>query len=84
MLKWNKNTRVEDKEKTAVIIALNEIDCDLNEEEIQSWIDTGAITLNTCRNGKDAVWILTENREACVYVNDLSFLSEKEIEKQLQ
>lgn len=84
MLKWNKNTRIEDKEKTAIIAALNEIDYDLNEEEIQSWIDTGAITLNTCRNGKDAVWILAENREACVYVNDLSFLSEKEIEEQLQ
>lgn len=84
MLKWNENTRVKDKEKTAVIAALNEINYDLNEEEIQSWIDTGAITLNTCRNGKDAVWVLTENREACIYVNGLSFLDEKEIEEQLQ
>lgn len=84
MLVWNENTKVEDKEKKAIIEALNEINYELDEESIQSWINDDTITLNTCRNGRDVIWILTENKEVCVYIDDLSFLSEKEIEEQLQ
>ncbi len=84
MLVWNENTKVEDKEKKAIIEALNEINYELDEENIQSWINDDTITLNTCRNGRDVIWILTENKEVCVYIDDLSFLSEKEIEEQLQ
>lgn len=84
MLVWNENTKVEDMEKKAIIEALNEINYELDEENIQSWINDDTITLNTCRNGRDVIWILTENKEVCVYIDDLSFLSEKEIEEQLQ
>lgn len=84
MLVWNENTKVEDREKKAIIEALNEINYELDEENIQSWINDDTITLNTCRNGRDVIWILTENKEVCVYIDDLSFLSEKEIEEQLQ
>lgn len=84
MLVWNENTKVEDKENKAIIEALNEINYELDEESIQSWINDDTITLNTCRNGRDVIWILTENKEVCVYIDDLSFLSEKEIEEQLQ
>lgn len=84
MLVWNENIKVEDREKKAIIEALNEINYELDEENIQSWINDDTITLNTCRNGRDVIWILTENKEVCVYIDDLSFLSEKEIEEQLQ
>nr|DAE89585.1 MAG TPA: hypothetical protein [Bacteriophage sp.] len=84
MLVWNENTKVEDREKKAIIEALNEINYELDEENIQSWINDDTITLNTCRNGRDVIWILTENKEVCVYIDDLSFLNEKEIEEQLQ
>lgn len=84
MLVWNENTKVEDKENKAIIEALNEINYELDEESIQSWINDDTITLNTCRNGRDVIWIITENKEVCVYIDDLSFLSEKEIEEQLQ
>ena len=79
MLVWNENTKVEDREKKAIIEALNEINYELDEENIQSWIND-----DTCRNGRDVIWILTENKEVCVYIDDLSFLNEKEIEEQLQ
>ena len=84
MLVWNENTKVEDREKKAIIEALNEINYELDEENIQLWINDDTITLNTCRNGRDVIWILTENKEVCVYIDDLSFLNEKEIEEQLQ
>ena len=84
MLVWNENTKVEDKENKAIIEALNEINYELDEESIQSWINDDTITLNTCRNGRDVIWILTENKEVRVHIDDLSFLSEKEIEEQLQ
>lgn len=84
MLVWNENTKVEDREKKAIIEALNEINYELDEENIQSWINDDTITLNTCRNGRDVIWILTENKEVCVYIDDLSFLNDKEIEEQLQ
>lgn len=84
MLVWNENTKVEDREKKAIIEALNEINYELDEENIQSWINDDTITLNTCRNGRDVIWILTENKGVCVYIDDLSFLNEKEIEEQLQ
>ena len=84
MLVWNENTKVEVREKKAIIEALNEINYELDEENIQSWINDDTITLNTCRNGRDVIWILTENKEVCVYIDDLSFLNEKEIEEQLQ
>lgn len=83
MLVWNENTKVEDNEKKAIIEALNEINYELDEDDIQLWINDDTITLNTCRNGRDVIWILTENKEACIYIDDLSFLSEKEIEEQL-
>lgn len=45
---------------------------------------TTLISLNTCRNGRDVVWILLEdNREACVYVDNLKKLTNEEIKNQL-
>lgn len=83
MLVWSKNTKVKDEEKEAIVTALSEINYELDNNDIQQWINDDTITLNTCRNGKDVVWIITENKEVCVYVDDLSVLDEKEIEEQL-
>ena len=83
MLVWSKNTKVKDEEKEAIVTALSEINYELDNNDIQQWINDDTITLNTCRNGKDVVWIITENKEVCVYVDDLSVLDKKEIEEQL-
>ena len=83
MLVWSENTKVKDEERKAIVTALSEINYELDNNDIQQWINDDTITLNTCRNGKDVVWIITENKEVCVYVDDLSVLDEKEIEEQL-
>lgn len=83
MLVWSENTKVKDEEREAIVTALSEINYELDNNDIQQWINDDTITLNTCRNGKDVVWIITENKEVCVYVDDLSVLDEKEIEEQL-
>jgi len=84
MLVWSKNEKVKNNEREAINEALSQIDYSLvDEEEIQRWIDDNTITLNKCRNGREVVWIMTENKEACVYVDDLSSLDDDEIEEQL-
>ena len=83
MLVWSKNTKVKDEEREAIVTALSEINYELDNNDIQQWINDDTITLNTCRNGKDVVWIITENKEVCVYIDDLSVLDEKEIKEQL-
>lgn len=83
MLVWSENTKVKDEEREAVIAALSEINYELDNNNIQQWINDDTITLNTCRNGREVIWIITENKEVCVYVDNLSVLDEKEIKEQL-
>lgn len=74
------------KEVAAIKEALCEINYDKvanDEEQTQAWLDDDTITINTCRNGRDAVWIVTENDEVAVYIDTLDTLSQKEIEEQL-
>ena len=54
-----------------------------NDEDIQRWIDDSIITLNGCRNGRECVWIITDNYECAVYVDSLKEMANAEIEKQL-
>ena len=61
MLVWIENTKVKDEERKAIVTALSEINYELDNNDIQQWINDDTITLNTCRNGKDVVWIITEN-----------------------
>lgn len=74
------------KEVAAIKEALCEINYDKvanDEEQTQAWLDDDTITINTCRNGRDAVWIVTESDEVAVYIDTLDTLSQKKIEEQL-
>lgn len=83
-MKWYENREVTNQERAAIDEALKFFDCNLNDEDIKKWIDDDTISLSTCRNGRDVVWILLEeNREACVYVDNLEKLTNKEIKDQL-
>ena len=43
--------------------------------------DDDTITINTCRNGSNAVWIVTESDEVAVYIDTLNTLSPEEIKE---
>lgn len=83
-MKWYEGREVTSKEREAIDEALSFFNCNLSGDDIQRWIDDDTISLNTCRNGRDAVWILLEeSREACVYVDSLKKLTNEEIKEQL-
>lgn len=83
-MKWYEGREVTSKEREAIDEALSLFNCDLSDDDIQRWIDDDTISLNTCRNGRDVVWILLEdNNEVCVYVNNLKKLTNEEIKNQL-
>lgn len=83
-MEWYADREVTSKEREAIVEALSLFNCNLSDDDIQRWIDDDTISLNTCRNGCDVVWILLEdNREACVYVDNLKRLTNEEIKNQL-
>lgn len=83
-MKWYEGREVTSKEREAIDEALSLFNCDLSDDDIQRWIDDDTISLNTCRNGCDVVWILLEdNNEACIYVDNLKKLTNEEIKNQL-
>lgn len=84
-MEWYADREVTSKERKAIDEALDCLLLSLSDDAIQRWIDNDTISLNTCRNGRDVVWILLEdNREACIYVDNLKSLTSAEIEEQLQ
>lgn len=83
-MKWYEGREVSSKEREAIDKALSFFNYNLSDDDIQRWIDDNTISLNTCRNGRDSVWILLEeNREACIYVDSLKKLTDEEIKEQL-
>lgn len=83
-MKWYEDREVTSKEREAIDEVLSLFDRDLSDDDIQRWIDDDTISLNTCRNGRDVVWILLEDsNEACVYVDNLKKLTNEEIKNQL-
>lgn len=92
-LKWSETTKVSEKEFEAIKKIVDATNVCIEQDEsgnckisfalIQDAIDHGIITLNGCRNGRDAVWHLDESIECCVYVDTLEELSQEEIEKEL-
>lgn len=83
-MKWYEGREVTSKEREAIDEALSFFNCDLSDDDIQRWIDDDTISLNTCRSGRNVVWILLEdNKEACVYVDNLKELTGEEIKEQL-
>ena len=83
-MEWYADREVTSKEREAIDEALSLFNCDLSDDDIQRWIDDDTISLNTCRNGRDVVWILLEdNNGVCVYVDNLKKLTNEEIKNQL-
>lgn len=83
-MEWYEGREVTSKERKAIDEALSFFNCNLSGDDIQRWIDDDTISLNTCRNGRDVVWILLEeNHEACIYVDSLKKLTDEEIKEQL-
>ena len=83
-MEWYADREVTSKEREAIDEALSLFNCDLSDDYIQRWIDDDTISLNTCRHGRDVVWILLEdNNEVCVYVDNLKKLTNEEIKNQL-
>lgn len=83
-MEWYAGREVTSKEREAIDEALSTFSYNLSDDDIQRWINDDTISLDTCRNGHDVVWILLEdNNEACVYVDSLKSLTSAEIEEQL-
>lgn len=55
----------------------------MDGESLFEDIKNDYITLNQARNGRAVVWYLAENAEMAVYTDDLSELSQEEIEIEL-
>lgn len=83
-MEWYADREVTSKEREAIDEALSTFNYNLSDDDIQRWINDDTISLNTCRNGRDIVWILLEdNNEVCVYVDNLKKLTNEEIKNQL-
>jgi len=46
-------------------------------------VNTGRLTKDTARNGREVLWYMDETRNEAVYIDTLEFLTEEEIEKEL-
>lgn len=83
-MEWYADREVTSKEREAIDEALSTFNYNLSDDDIQRWINDDTISLNTCRNGRDIVWILLkDNNEVCVYVDNLKKLTNEEIKNQL-
>ena len=57
---------------------------DLTDDDIRGYLEDGTATINTCRNGRDAAWVVwSETKQAAVYVDTFRELSKEEIESEL-
>lgn len=74
------------QEKKAIREALELIgyyDVSENENSIQEWLDDDTISICTCRSGRTAACIITDCKEACVYVDTLEQLTDVQIKREL-
>ena len=76
-----------EQEKKAVLEALKNIDCwnIIDDcESLERWYSDGTVSINECRSGRKAAYVLTESeKESAVYVDTLQELTPEEIEKEL-
>ncbi len=74
------------QERKAIKEALELIgyyDVSENENSIQEWLNDDTISICTCRNERSVVWIITDCKEVCIYVDTLEQLSNVEIKREL-
>lgn len=53
------------------------------EENIEQLKKDGTLTVNTCRNGRDVVWYMSETTDIAMYSDTQEELTEEEKEEQL-
>lgn len=79
-------TALNPQEQKACIEALKTLgyyDVAEHVESLNDWLQDDTISISTCRNKRDVVWILTDTQECCLYIDTLEELSQEEIEEQL-
>nr|DAE67468.1 MAG TPA: hypothetical protein [Bacteriophage sp.] len=77
---------LQNQERKAVKTALELLgyyDVAESEDTIQEWLADDTISICTCRSGRTAACIITDCKEACVYVDTLEQLTDVQIEREL-
>lgn len=77
---------LQSQERKAVKTALELLgyyDVAESEDIIQEWLADDTISICTCRSGRTAACIITDCKEACVYVDTLEQLTDVQIEREL-
>ena len=72
-----------EKETCSMVKLLDIAGIESDIETMKRFVKDDSLTINTARNGRDVAWLLTENQNISVYVDDLQELSEEEIEREL-
>ena len=72
-----------EKETYAIRKLLDIAGIESDIETMQRFVKDDSLTINTARNGRDVVWLLTENQNIAVYVDSLQQFTEEEIEREL-
>ena len=67
----------------SVLAAIEKLYKEIGFEDVLNDIKNDYLTENTCRNGKEVLWYLDENKSVAIYVDSLEFLTEEDIEEQL-
>ena len=75
--------RITEKEKEAMVKLLDIAGIESDIETMKRFVKDDSLTINTVRNSRDVAWLLTENQNIAVYVDDLQELTEEEIEREL-
>ena len=77
---------LQSQERKAVKTALELLgyyDVAESEDTIQEWLADDTISICTCRSGRTAACIITDCKEACVYVDTLEQLTDVQIKCEL-
>ena len=70
-------------EKEAMVKLLDIAGIESDIETRNRFVKDDSLTINTLRNSRNVAWLLTENQNIAVYVDDLQELTEEEIEREL-
>lgn len=76
-------TKQEIKAIKAALELLGYYDVAESKDTMQEWLADDTISICTCRSGRTAACIITDCKEACVYVDTLEQLTDVQIKREL-
>lgn len=76
-------TKQEIKAIKAALELLGYYDVAESKDTMQDWLADDTISICTCRSGRTAAYIITDCKEACVYVDTLEQLTDVQIKREL-